>query len=162
LIDHLIYSAPVTPAQAELHKRVDGYLREAFGELVKEAPDGSAFFVPLGRIGIRVEVEAVGADQALVESYSWIAQDLTVDDALGSFLAHRNAGLRFGALCVDGEGAVIFRHALFAESTTKTVLARLVEVMADTADTFDQELRERFAHTARMSTRETPDDRRPR
>ena len=135
------------PAQAELHKRVDGYLREAFGELVKEAPDGTAFFVPLGHIGVRVEVEAVGAQDALVECYAWIGQDLAVDEALGSFLAHRNAGLRFGALCVDGEGAVIFRHALFPESAIKTVLARLVEVMADTADTIDQELRERFARS---------------
>lgn len=135
----------MTPAQVELHQRIQGYLRESFGELVKDAPDGSACFVALGRIGVRVEAEAVGDGDALVESYSWIAQDLTVDEALGSFLAHRNAGLRFGALCVDGEGAVIFRHALFAESASKIVLARLVEVMADTADTIDQELRERFA-----------------
>jgi hypothetical protein len=138
----------VTPAQADLHERVGVHLREAFGELVKEAPDGSAFFVPLGRIGVRVEVEAVGEQDALVECYAWIAQKLAVDEALGSFLAHRNAGLRFGALCVDGEGAVIFRHALFAESASKIVLARLVEVMADTADTIDQELRERFGAVA--------------
>lgn len=134
----------MTSAQTDLHRHVGVQLAEAFGELVKEAPDGSAFFVPLGRIGVRVEVEAVGEENALVEAYCWIAQGLTVDDALGSFLAHRNAGLRFGGLCVDGEGAVIFRHALFAEAASKIVLARLVEVMANTADTLDEELRERF------------------
>jgi Putative bacterial sensory transduction regulator len=133
----------MTPAQAELHTRTSGYLSEAFGELVKHSPDGTAFFVPLGRIGIRVEVEPVGDDNALLQCYAWIGQDLVIDEAIASFLAHRNAGLRFGALCVDGEGAVIFRHALFPESVTKTVLARLVEVMADSADTIDQELQER-------------------
>lgn len=135
----------MTIAKQELHQRVGVQLREAFGELVKDAPDASAFFVPLGRIGVRVEVEAVGSENALVECYAWIAQELTVDEALGSFLAHRNAGLRFGALCVDGEGAVIFRHALFEEAASKTVLMRLIEVMADTADTLDEELRIRFA-----------------
>jgi hypothetical protein len=134
----------VTTAQTELHQRVGVQLREAFGELVAEAPDGSAFFVPLGRIGVRVEVEAVGDGNALVEAYSWIARDLTVDDPLGSFLAHRNAGLRFGTLCVDGEGAVILRDALFPESVSKTVLARLVRLLADTADELDEELRKRF------------------
>ena len=133
----------MTTAQQELHRRTGDHLREAFGELVKEAPDGSAFFVPLGRIGVRVEIEAVGDDGALIETYAWIAQSLTVSEEIAAFLAYRNAGLRFGALCVDGEGAIILRHALFAEATSKTVLARLVEVMANTADSLDQELHER-------------------
>jgi hypothetical protein len=135
----------VTAVQEELHRLTGAHLLEAFGELVKSAPHEPAFFVPLGRVGVRVEIESVGESNALVEVYSWIAQDLAVSESLASYLAHRNAGLRFGALCVDGEGAVIFRHALFAESASKTVLARLIEVMADTADTLDQEIRERFA-----------------
>jgi hypothetical protein len=134
----------VTRAQTELHERVAGLLREAFGELVKHAPSEPAFFVPLGRVGVRVEIEAVGEQDAIVECYSWIAQQLTVDDRLAAFLAHRNAGLRFAALCVDGEGAVIVRHAIFAESTEKRVLARLLETLSAIADELDEELRSRF------------------
>jgi hypothetical protein len=91
-----------------------------------------------------VEIEAVGEDDAIVECYCWIAQKLTVDDSLAAFLAHRNAGLRFAALCVDGEGAVIVRHALFAETLDKTVLGRLVETLSAIADELDEELRGRF------------------
>ncbi len=134
----------MTAARDELHGRIGTYLREAFGELVKEAPDEPAYFVPLGRIGVRVEAEAVGDDSALVEAYAWIAQRIAVDDEVARFLARRNAGMRFGALCVDAESDVILRHALFPDATSKVVLARLVEVLADTADKLDEELRARF------------------
>lgn len=138
-------SAPVSSAQDELHQQVGAELREAFGELVREAPDEAAYFVALGRIGVRVEVEPVGGENALIETYSWIAQQLTVDDSIAAFLVRRNAGMRFAALCVDGEGAIILRQALFPEQLSKTVLVRLLELMSAAADTIDQELRERFA-----------------
>lgn len=137
--------ATVSTAQDELHRRVGVELREAFGERVQEAPHEPAYFVALGRIGVRVEVEAVGGENALIETYSWIAQQLTVDDQITAFLVRRNAGMRFSALCVDGEGAIILRQALFPEQLSKTVLVRLLELMSATADTIDQELREQFA-----------------
>jgi len=137
--------AAVSTAQDELHRRVGVELREAFGELVQEAPHEPAYFVALGRIGVRVEVEAVGSGNALIETYSWIAQQLTVDERIAAFLVRRNAGMRFSALCVDGEGAIILRQALFPEQLSKAVLVRLIELMSTTADTIDQELRERFA-----------------
>ena len=137
--------AAVSTAQDELHRRVGVELREAFGELVQEAPHEPAYFVALGRIGVRVEVEAVGGENALIETYSWIAQQLTVDERIAAFLVRRNAGMRFSALCVDGEGAIILRQALFPEQLSKAVLVRLLELMSTTADTIDQELRERFA-----------------
>jgi hypothetical protein len=135
----------VSTAQDELHARVGAELREAFGERVQEAPNEPAYFVALGRIGVRVEVEAVGSESALIETYSWIAQSLTVDDRIAAFLVRRNAGMRFSALCVDGEGAIILRQALFPEQLSKAVLVRLLELMSATADTIDQELREQFA-----------------
>ena len=137
--------AGVSIVQDELHRRVGAELREAFGERVQEAPHEPAYFVALGRIGVRVEIEAVGSENALIETYSWIAQQLPVDDRISAFLVRRNAGMRFSALCVDGEGAIILRQALFPEQLSKAVLVRLLEVMSTTADTIDQELRERFA-----------------
>jgi hypothetical protein len=135
----------VTSSQKLLHDRVGGYLSGAFGELVKHAPDEPAFYVPLGRIGVRVEIEAVDEQNAIVECYCWIAQQLTVEEQLAAFLAHRNAGMRFGSLCVDGDGAVILRHSLFAEAVTQELLSRLVQILAHTADELDEELRGRFS-----------------
>jgi Putative bacterial sensory transduction regulator len=130
----------VTSAQTELHDRVATYLRESFGELLSHAPSEPAFFVALGRVGVRVEIEAVGADAAIVECYSWIAQSAVVDEHLAAFLSRRNASMRFASLCVDGEGAVIIRHALFAEATSKELLARLVGALAMAADELDLEI----------------------
>jgi len=124
---------------------VGGQLREAFGELVQEAPDGSAYFVGLGRIGVRVEVEAVGEETALVESYSWIAQRVKVSERVADFLVRLNAEMRFTALCIDGEDAIILRNALFPEQLEKAVLARQIELLSVAADRIDQELTERFA-----------------
>ena len=104
------------------------------------APDEPAFFVALGRIGVRVETESVGADAAIVECYSWIAQSALVYEPLAAFLARRNASMRFASLCVDGEGAVIIRHAMFSEATSKELLARLVKTLAVAADEIDLEI----------------------
>ena len=116
-----------------LYQQLSRMLREAFGELVREAPDEPAFFVPSGRIGVRVEVEAVSD------------QGLPIDGRVCEFLVRRNASLRFGALCVDGEGSIFLRHALFAEQLQEPVLSRLIQLLGSTADTIDDELRERFA-----------------
>jgi hypothetical protein len=133
----------VIPAQAELFDRTLVYLRESFGELVSSVPGDPALFVAIGRVGVRVEIEAVGEDAAIVECYSWIAQGAVVDEHLAAFLARRSASLRFASLCVDGEGAVIVRHALFSEGTSKELLARLVSSLAVAADTLDLEIRGR-------------------
>jgi hypothetical protein len=130
----------VTAAQTELRDRVGGYLRESFGELVREAPGEPAFFVAIGRTGVRVEIEAIGAEAAIVECYCWIAQGVLADEELGAFLAHRNASLRFASLCVDGEGAVVIRHAMFSEATSKDLLGRLVQTLAMAADELDLEI----------------------
>jgi hypothetical protein len=108
---------------------------------VLEAPDGDAYYVALGRIGVRVEAEAIGESEAVAECYSWILQGASVDDALAHALVRRNASLRVGALCVDGEGAVILRHALLSGAVDEPGLQRVVEILAHVADEIDSELR---------------------
>jgi hypothetical protein len=136
----------LTPAQRELLASTGSQLRSAFGEAVIENPDEPAHFVGLGSIGVRVDVEPAGEDDAIVAVYSWIAQGVAATPEVGLFLAERNAELRFGALSVDGEGAIILGDALFADGAGEMVLARLVTVLAETADVLDEELRRRFAH----------------
>ena len=134
----------MTAAQQETHGLVRAALQEAFGAQVREAPSEPAFHVPLGRIGARVEVVAIGDSDAAIDVYAWIAQGLEATPEMAAFLAVRNAGLRFGALCVDGDGDVIFRHALFPDGASTAVLSRLVMVIATTAEDLDDELRSRF------------------
>ncbi len=134
----------MTDATRTLHERAGRYLRAAFGDQVLESPDEPAYYVGLGRIGVRVNVAAAGDDGAVLEAYSWIAQQLPVTPELGLHLVQRNAEMRFGSLSIDGEGAIILEHALFSEEASQTILERLVRVMAETADALDQELLDRF------------------
>ncbi len=134
----------MSDAVPSLHQRTGCQLRAAFGDSVLESPDEPAYFVPRGRIGVRVGVQPAGEDDAVLEVYSWIAQGLPVSPELGLYLAERNATLRFGLLSIDGEGAIILQHALFREETSEQTLARLVGVMAETADVLDRELLDRF------------------
>jgi hypothetical protein len=135
----------MTAAQRQLHAQAGSLLRAAFGEAVRDAPGEPAYFVAVGRVGVRVNVEAVGDADAVRELYAWIAQGLAVTPEVGLYLAERNIAMRFGSLAVDGERAIIFQHSLFAEAVGAVVLGRLVGVLASSADALDQELRERFS-----------------
>jgi hypothetical protein len=134
-----------TAAQRELLASTGAKLRAEFGDAVIESPDEPAHFVRLGSIGVRVDIEPAGDDDAVIAAYSWIAQGLRVTPEIGLVLAERNAELRFGALSVDGEGAIILGDALFADGASGSVLARLVRILAESAEALDAELRSRFA-----------------
>lgn len=127
-----------------LYEQAGKWLRRSFAGEVSEAEDESAYYVARGRIGVRVQVTPVGDEDVVLEAYSWVAQGLHVTPEVGLYLAERNAELRFGALEVDGEGAIILGHTLFADGAGEVVLVRLVEVLAETAEALDGELRRRF------------------
>jgi hypothetical protein len=128
-----------------LYRQTGELLRLTFGERVQESPHEPAYFVGLGRIGVRVNVEPVGDGDAVLELYAWIAQGLSITPAIGVYLARRNVELRFGSLCIDGEDAIILQHALFSEAVSGVILERLVRVMAESAEALDDELKARFA-----------------
>ena len=81
---------------------------------------------------------------AVLECYAWLAQGLPITPELGLYLARRNVELHFGALAIDGEGAVMLQHTLFAESVSEAVLVRLIRVLAETADVLDADILSRF------------------
>jgi len=120
--------------------RVGEHLNRAFGDQVSRAPNEPAFYVALGRIGVRVTVEPIEGEEGVVDAYSWIGQGLPITPDLALRLAERNAELRFGALCIDGEGAILLKHALFADALSEPVLTRLVGILTETTDALDAEL----------------------
>jgi hypothetical protein len=134
----------LTPAQRDLLDRIRPMLWEAFGERVLIAPDQPSLFVRRGSIGVRLDVVDAPGGDALLECYAWVAQGLPITPELGLYLVQRNVELHFGALAIDGEGAIMLQHALLAESVLDGVLVRLVRVLADTADVLDAEIRGRF------------------
>ena len=133
-----------TAAHQRLFEQIGGFLRTGFDELVLASPDEPAYFVRLGAVGVRVNVEAAGEAEALIEAYSWLAPQLRIDAEVGLHLARLNVELRVGSLCIDAEDAIILQHALFAEAVSAPVLERLVRLLAHTAETLDAELRAEF------------------
>jgi hypothetical protein len=134
----------LTDAQQLLLRLTGALLHASFDELVLASEEEPAFFVRLGAIGVRVNVEPIGDDSAIVEAYAWIGQELAITPELGLFLVQRNVELRVGALCVDQEGSIFLQHALFAESVNEVVLERLVRILATNAERLDDELTDRF------------------
>lgn len=131
-------------AQQHCYEQAQRHLEGAFGPQVQEHPHEPSFFVATGRVGVRVDVTAVGEDDAVIDVLSWIAQGLPVTPDVGEWLARRAISLGFGALAIDGEDAIILQHSLFAEGANGVVLPRLVALMGTTADAIDAELREEF------------------
>lgn len=131
-------------AQQELFVRTGEWLRGSFGELLLSSPDEPAYFVRLGPIGVRVNVEPIGEDDAVIEAYAWVARDLRVDAEVGLHLARQNVELRIGSLCIDDEDAIILQHVLFSDAASEAVLERVVRVLAGMAEQLDEDLRTRF------------------
>jgi hypothetical protein len=48
----------------------------------------------------------------VLECYAWVAQGLPITPDVGPYLARRNVELHFGALAIDGEGAIMLQHSL--------------------------------------------------
>lgn len=134
----------LVPAQREVLDRVGAILGGAFAGDVLIAPDQPSLFVRLGETGVRLDVTTAPSGDPLLECYAWLARELPITAELGLYLARRNIELHFGALAIDGEGAVMLQHSLFAESITEPVLVRLVRILAETADVLDAEIRARF------------------
>jgi hypothetical protein len=130
--------------RGELRELVGTQLRERFPGIVLPAEDEPAFFVALGEIGVRLDIESLGQDSAMVEAFAWIARGLEPSAELGLLLAQRNAELPIGSLCIDASGSIFLQHALLAESVEPSALERVVRYLAHAAETLDAELRERF------------------
>lgn len=135
---------PATEAQRRTLDLVHECLREAFGPLLAEGERTPAFLVPGGPHGIRVAVQPVGEDEAVVDVFTWVGRDVEVTSEVARWLLERNAALRFVSLALDADGDVRIDAALFPENVSADELARVVALVAAAADDVDRELSERF------------------
>jgi hypothetical protein len=131
-------------AQEDLYARVASYLKQAFGELAEADPDQPVFVLGLGRIAMRIGASSIGDAGAVVDIWTWIGHGITVTPDIALHLVRKNGQLRFGALGLDSDGDILYDHALLDESVSKDSLARIVRVMAASAEELDDELTMRF------------------
>lgn len=131
-------------AHEECYALVAAYLRQSFGELAEPDDEHPIFYVQLGRKMLRVGVDPVGDDLAVVEVFTWLGAGLPMTFEVIEHMLQQNGRLRFGALALDEDGDVLFHHSLAGEGLDKDFLATLIHIMADSADQLENELSVRF------------------
>lgn len=136
-----------TEAQRRYLDLVGQYLRDAYGEDVRESADRPSFFVPTPPNGVWVRVSAIGEDEVVVDAYTWIGHELEVTAEVEHYLLERNASLRFGKVGIDTDGDLLLEHSLFPEAVEAVVLERVVDLVASVADDLEWELAERFGRS---------------
>ena len=134
----------MTPAQRDLYELVGRCLCEAYGDHAGTASRQATYLVPVGPHGVRVTTCAVGDNDALVELYTWLGDGVELTPSITRYLLEKNARLRFGSLGIDGDGDVLLADSLFAEHVNAVALARLIELLAATADEVERELAELY------------------
>lgn len=134
-----------TAAESDLaanRARVEQVLHGMF-EQVGELPDGG-FAVDVGSVRVFVQVRLVDTT-VLVRVFAITNLDVQIDGDLPRMLLGLNHTMALGRFSLDlGQRAVWFDHVLTTDDIDDGTLARTVAVVGQTADRYDDEIKERF------------------
>lgn len=134
-------SAAETDVQAT-RARVEQVLGGMF-EQVAELPDGG-YAVDVGSVRVFVQVRLVDTT-VLVRVFAITNLDVPIDGDLPRVLVGLNHTMALGRFSLDvGQRAVWFDHVLTAESVDDGTLARTIAVVGQTADKYDDEIKQRY------------------
>jgi len=130
--------------QQKTYEKADSYLKEIFGEMVNHFPDAPAMAVSKGTAFCTVAVYPWGDDDASITVRSYVVTGVEKTPDLMEFLLKENAKMRFGAFGLDDENDVFFEHTIVGSSCDKTELRASVLAVLSTADTYDDQIVQRF------------------
>jgi hypothetical protein len=129
---------------AVVRERVEGIL----GSLLETAPDTDAdgdFQLPLGDVRVTVAPRALAQGPVVVRVFAVTNVNVDVTPELGLMLARLNFGLMFGRFALDAaHNAIWFDETLLGEHFSDEELRFAVQVVASTADEWDDRLKQMF------------------
>jgi hypothetical protein len=129
---------------AEVRKRVEKVLT-AMLEKPPERDDDGDYLVPLGDVRVMVAPRVAPGGPAVVRVFTITNVGVTVTPELGLFLARLNFGLMFGRFALDAEHrAIWFDETLLGDQFSEEELRFTVQVVATTADDWDDRLKQMF------------------
>jgi hypothetical protein len=133
-----------TKPQEEVYKKVEGYLRELFGEMVKKPAERPVFLLRRGSTIIHIAIAPWGEDEAVVvvRAYVNFGADLVRD--LLEFLVKQNSKMRFGAFGADDDGDIFFEHTIVGSTCDKKEIKASVLAVGSTADDYDEQIMRRW------------------
>jgi hypothetical protein len=127
-----------------VRERVERILTALIGGTPETDPDGD-FQLPIGDVNVTVAPRALPDGPVIVRIFAVTNVHVTVAPELGLVLARLNFGLMFGRFALDTtHNAIWFDETLLGEQFSDEELRFAVQVVASTADEWDDRLKQMF------------------
>jgi hypothetical protein len=124
--------------------RLDAILADILGRRPEQDEDGD-YALPIGQVMVTVAPRALADGQMVVRVFAITNVDVQVSPELGLFLARLNFGLMFGRFALDTDHRSIwFDETLLGEEFREDELRFVVNMIATTADGWDDRLKQMF------------------
>ena len=124
--------------------RIENIVTEILGRDPDRDADGD-YVLPIDEVHVMVSPRAALDGQIVVRVFAITNVGVSVTPELGLFLARLNFGLMFGRFALDTEHCSIwFDETLLGEQFREEELRFAVQMVAETADAWDDRLKEMF------------------
>jgi hypothetical protein len=129
---------------AATRKRVEKVVQEVAGRRVEQDRDGD-YVLPIRGVHVVVAPRATPGGPVIVRVFAITNTGVAVTPELGLFLARLNFGLMFGRFALDAQHRSIwFDETLLGDAFTDEELQFIIDVVASTADQWDDRLKQMF------------------
>jgi hypothetical protein len=133
-----------TPAQQQIYEKVAQYMKEIFGEMVRVHQEKPWFYVYEGSAFCTTNVYAIGEDDAVINTRSYVVTQIELVPELLKFLLLENDSMRFGSFGIDKDNDIFFEHAILGSTCDKEELKASVLAVVRTADKYDDTITQRW------------------
>ena len=146
---------------AVVRKRTEEILTRLIEKTPEQDSDGD-FALPIGDVQVTVAPRALPGGPVVVRVFAVTNVNVPVVPELGLFLARLNFSLMFGRFALDTEhNSIWFDEMLLGEQFRETELRFAVEVVASTADEWDDRLKQMFGGMTYQEVLKSQEDGRP-
>jgi hypothetical protein len=129
---------------AEIRKRIEKPLMGIAGGPVVQDADGD-YVLPVRDVHVTVAPRVLPGGRVILRVFAVCTMGVNVTPELGLFLARLNFGLMFGRFALDAEHRSIwFDETLLGDQASDELLEFTVDVVATTADEWDDRLKQMF------------------
>jgi hypothetical protein len=131
----------------ELRERIERVLEQKLGGPPDKDPEGD-YLLPIADVQVVVAPRILPNGPAVVRVFAVTNVNMEVVPELGLFLARMNFNLMFGRFALDTDRkTIIFDEALLGNPLNEEALRFSIDVVAETADEWDDRLKEMFGGT---------------
>jgi hypothetical protein len=124
--------------------RIESIVTEMQGHAPERDEDGD-YVLPMGEVHVTVAPRAAPNGQIVVRVFAITNVAVNIGPELGLFLARLNFGLMFGRFALDADHRSIwFDESLLGEQFREEELRFAIQVVASTADEWDDRMKQMF------------------